>query len=177
MPASAHANNSPDNNSQASDDKAKTSPASPCANSSPRKDGNTLVARKYPESTWQWFGHAGHFICGQWCRFHLTTKVGPWLVSTVGEYVHPRHCNGNERAEAEWLIKNPQGEEIGCGRFYETMVFRAGKPCEEPDCSCGLPSIDGSEVDFSGYKNAGDATRGHAALCLKYAGMDIGGAA
>jgi hypothetical protein len=35
----------------------------------------------------RWFGHAGHFICAEWCRFHLCTQVGPYLISTVGEYV------------------------------------------------------------------------------------------
>ncbi len=56
--------------------------------------------KKIPESKWEWFGNAGHFMCSQWCRFHLCTKVGPWLVSTVGEYVHPRHSAGGEQPEA-----------------------------------------------------------------------------
>lgn len=40
---------------------------------------------------WEWFGNAAHFICGRWCRFHLATKVGKYLISTVGEYVSPRN--------------------------------------------------------------------------------------
>lgn len=119
---------------------------------------------------WKWFGNAGHFICGQWCRFHLTTQVGTYLVSTVGEYVHPHHGAGSEQGEAEWLKKNWPGEDIGYGRKYETMVFRAGNPCDSPRCGgCGLPQIDGAELDCNGYNNAGDATRGHMALCEKWA--------
>src|SRR5262245_46801635 len=92
-----------------------------------------------PYRGWQWYGNAGHFICGRWCRFHLATRVGPWLVSTVGEFVHPRHGGGSEIEEARWLRANWPGEDIGLDRKYETMVFRAGDPCETKDCGCGLP--------------------------------------
>jgi hypothetical protein len=76
---------------------------------------------------------------------------------------------GSEQGEAAWLKKNWPGEEIGVGRKYETMVFRAGKPCDAVGCGCGLPQIDGTELDFSGYTNAKDATEGHMALCAKWA--------
>ena len=39
------------------------------------------------KADWEWYGNAGHFICGHSCRFHLCTKVGSYLISTVGEYV------------------------------------------------------------------------------------------
>ena len=121
------------------------------------------------EAKWEWFGTPGHFICAAWCRFHLCTKVGPWLVSTVGEYVHPRHSKGNEEDETEWLTKNWPGEDIGIGRKYETLVFRAGKRCKLPECGCRQPAIDGSEVDFAAYNKRGDAAKGHLRLCRKYA--------
>jgi hypothetical protein len=35
---------------------------------------------------WEWFGNAAHLIVSRDCRFHLATLVGPWLISTVGEY-------------------------------------------------------------------------------------------
>ena len=122
-----------------------------------------------PVKDWEWFGHAAHFCCGRWCRFHMATKVGPWLISTVGLYVHPRNSEGNETNEGKWLSDHPNGEEIGCDRFYETMVFKAGAPCTSLECGCGLPGIGGSEVDSEGYKTAGEARKGHMALCLKYA--------
>lgn len=62
---------------------------------------------------WKWYGQAAHLIVGQWCRFHMATEIGPWLVSTVGAYVHPRHSGGGERGEAEWLKKNWPGEDEG----------------------------------------------------------------
>lgn len=117
------------------------------------------------QSEWRWFGNAGHYVCGRWCRFHLTTQVGQYLVSTIGEYVHPRHSKGSEQAEAAWLNKNWPGEDIGSGRKYETMVFLAGKPCDAPECGCGLPQIDGNCLDFAGYNNAKDATEGHMKMC------------
>lgn len=119
-----------------------------------------------PQDKWKWYGTVGHFICGQWCRFHLTTKVGPWLISTLGEYVHPRHGMGSELKEAEWLSANFPGENIGCDRKYETMVFVAGKPC---GCGCGLPTTDGNEKHFKGYNDAKSAREGHMKLCRKFA--------
>lgn len=127
-----------------------------------------MKSKRVRESDWEWFGHSAHFICGRWCRFHMATKVGDYLVSTVGEYIPP-HYSGSERAEAEWLTKNYPGQDIGCGRKYETMVFRAGEPCAAPKCMCGLPSLASSELDFVGYNDARDARIGHMAMCRRWA--------
>ena len=120
-----------------------------------------------PKSDWEWFGIAGHFICGRWCRFHLTTVVGEYLVSTVGEYVHPRHSL-SEQKDAEWLEVNWPGEDIGLNRKYETMVFKAGKRCTSPNCGCGLPEIDGSELAMEGYNRPDKAAEGHLRLCEEF---------
>ena len=104
-----------------------------------------------------WMPHAGHFICGSSCRFRLNTYVNGYIVSTVGEHVpasRPEHDSF---------------EKIGCDRLYETMVFKAGRnTCE---CGCGLPRIDGSEVDFAGTNSAKEATANHMRLCYKYAAV------
>lgn len=121
-----------------------------------------------PADKWVWFGTAAHFICGQWCRFHLATQVGRYIVSTVGEYVHPRHSGGSEQAEAAWLKKNWPGEDIGFGRKYESMVFEAGKACSDADCGCGLPSV-GEQVGFRGYNDRASAAMGHLELCRHWA--------
>jgi len=137
---------------------------------------------------WRWFGHAGHLIVGEWCRFHLTTHVGDYLVSTVGEYWPERSVREihAEVQDAAWLRKNQvlKGDAfdaaymkrfgfatIGSDRVYETMVFRAGKKrCDDPKCKCGLPiPTDWGELDFAGYNNAGTATKGHRKLCRKWA--------
>lgn len=127
------------------------------------------MSKPIPKDQWKWFGHAAHFICGRWCRFHLATRVGKYLVSTVGMLVHPRHSGGSEAAEYKWLVEHPNGEEIGCDRFYETMVFDAGEPCAIKECTCGLPSIGSDGLDFLGYKTAGEAAKGHYELCRKWA--------
>lgn len=140
-----------------------------------------MSEKTYTEKAdWRWFGKAAHFIGGRDCRFHLATKVGPWLVSTVGEYL-PDAPVREILADSRGIALNGMGdarraswmeqvgyEEIGYGRTYETMVFRAGEPCGG-DCGCGVPTIDGSKLDFRGYNNAGDATAGHLALCAKWA--------
>ena len=125
-----------------------------------------------PQDEWEWFGNAGHFICGSWCRFHLCTAIGPWLISTVGEYVHPRHGMGSEMAEAKWLEDNAPGEDIGAGRKYETMVFRIGSErCSSGSCGCGMPLIDGHEIDFLCHNTAGFSAAGHMEMCRKYAAI------
>ena len=130
---------------------------------------NSTADVAIPKEEWKWFGSPGHFICARWCRFHLCTQVGKFLISTVGEYVHPRHAMGFEKMEAEWLESNPYGEDIGCGRKYETMVFLAGQVCTRVGCGCGMPTIDGAELDTSGYNTAGDATKGHMEMCKLFA--------
>lgn len=145
-----------------------------------------------PKGDWKWFGHAAHFICAEWCRFHMATQVGNYIVSTVGEYWPPRtvrEIHASSR-DAEWFEENRHllGDyfdaaymkrfgfhEIGYKRKYETMVFEAGKPCAEEFCNCGLPTISGTEIAFNGYSTAGDAARGHLALREKFARERQGG--
>jgi hypothetical protein len=143
-----------------------------------------MIARtEIPKADWQWFGDAGHFICGHDCRFHLCTLVGDHLVSTVGKYLPDESVReifaksrgvtltgmGDER-RAQYMHEIGY-EEIGCDRTYETMVFRAGEPCTVADCGCGLPKITGHELDSGGYNDAGAATRGHMAMCEKWAAI------
>ena len=131
-------------------------------------------------SKWEHFGHAAHFICGHNCRFHLATLVGKFLVSTVGELV-PDESSREIYARSKGVALKGRGDErlysflkkhgfveLGYQRTYETMVFKAGKPCIAKHCHCGLPAIDGSELDFAGYNNAKAATDGHRKLCLKW---------
>lgn len=144
------------------------------------------MEKRVPESKWKWFGNAGHFICARWCQFHLCTRVGDYLISTVGQY-WPERSSREIHArvtDARWLAENIalKGdsfdaaymkrfgyEEIGCDRKFETMVFAAGAPCREPKCDCGLPSISGAELDFDSYNEAGAATAGHMLMCNKWA--------
>jgi hypothetical protein len=128
-----------------------------------------MTQTTHKSTGWKWFGNAGHFICSQWCRFHLCTVVNGYIVSTVGEYVHPMRSQGNEKIEGEWLMKHPFGEEIGCGRLFETMVFPVGQPCESVECGCGLPTIGGDEVAFEGYNTRKEANAGHMKMCRRFA--------
>lgn len=110
-----------------------------------------------PVEEWKWFGLPAHFIGGNQCRFHLATQVGKYLISTVGEYFS--ESTGTR-------------EMIGSARYLETMVFKAGKPCNEPSCNCGLPRLARpfNELDFEGYNTAGEAQVGHMKYCHKWAG-------
>jgi hypothetical protein len=109
-----------------------------------------------PESKWKWFGMAGHFICADHCLHHLATRIGNFLISTVGDY-RPRR-NGEQLGERE---------KIGCDRFFETMVFKIGKG--ECNCGCGLPAFASSEIDFLSANDHKSADANHRKLCRKYA--------
>jgi hypothetical protein len=132
-----------------------------------------------PAREWKWFGHAGHFVCGNKCRFHLCTQVGRYLVSTVGEYLLPEPLwdvlgpgrgitpeGIGDAREADWIKKNGF-ERLGAGEeTFESMVFLAGLPCEDPGCGCGMPKpISWSEMQSERWMTAGEATRGHLAYC------------
>ncbi len=95
-------------------------------------------------SQWRWYGSPGHFICGMHCRFHLCTKVGRFLVSTVGEYTPPYMVAGGDNREGDWIAENYPGLDIGYQRKYETMVFEiTDKKCGDPACGCGMPLHNG----------------------------------
>ena len=108
-----------------------------------------------PQSEWEWFGSPGHFIAARDCQFRMATRVGKWLISTVGEY-YPSGMN------SEMSLG-------GDGRIYETMVFAAGKPCRTKTCKCGMPKINGRELELLGAFQRGDAAKNHMAMCAKWA--------
>lgn len=105
----------------------------------------------------QYFGNAGHFIGSESCRFHLTTLVGDYIISTVGDY-HPLGAEDQEP------------HDIGLSRKFETMVFHAGPICE---CGCGMPTHNGRDLDFAGYNTRNHANEGHEAMCAKYESMPV----
>ena len=115
---------------------------------------------------WKWYGKAGHFICGDHCRFHLCTEIGPVLVSTVGEYVPDSAVRKILAETRERKDGEPEYEDIGYQRKYETMVFRTKDRC---DCGCGQPLIVPTELDFRGYNDPKSAQEGHFELCEKWA--------
>ena len=92
------------------------------------------MSRSIPMPEWEWYGMAAHYCQADWCRYHLTTRVGDYVISTVGEMIRPE----------SW-----EKEEIGYDRFFETMVFPV-RDCTLEECRCdGAPVItdlDGLEL-------------------------------
>ena len=129
------------------------------------------------KQNWIWMPHAGHFILGSECRFRLNTYVGKYIVSTVGEYFPDseiREIKANTRKiELEGIGDNRKAdyfkkigyEEIGLGRKYETMVFKAKR--SNFGC-CSYEMISGRDLDMAGYNNPDKAYRGHFKLCKKW---------
>ena len=111
-----------------------------------------------PRAKWEWFGYPGHFICAAQCRFRLCTKVGNYLISTVGDMLDS--CTEKR-------------DTIGAGPddFFETYVFKGGPRCNVASCGCEQPSIDGHEIDGERCATAGEAQALHLKYCEKYARM------
>ena len=135
------------------------------------------------KENWIWMPHPAHFILGNECRFHLATYVGKYIVSTVGElwpdrdsrrihaevydlkwYEQNKHLRGSEFDSAYY--KKFGYEEIGIGRKYETMVFKAIK--NKNKCGCKYIMKSAENVDFKGYNNPEEAYKGHLKLCNKW---------
>jgi hypothetical protein len=143
-----------------------------------------------PSDEWEWFGHAAHFICGSQCRFHLATRIGPYLVSTVGEYV-PDEPVREILAYSRNVILEGKGdyrladymkkigfENMGCDRKYETYVFWLGdkfERCNIADCGCGMPKpANWGEIWGKGANIAGEARNNHIEACHLAASGAIG---
>lgn len=108
---------------------------------------------------WVWMPHAGHFICGPRCQFHLTTYVGGYVVSTLGELPAMRFDDrGRMLTDQGW-------EHISGGCDYESMVFHAKQSGFE---CCPWVMSSPCEVDAAGYTDAGEATRGHMEMYDKW---------
>ena len=140
------------------------------------------------KANWVWMPHHGHLIIGYACRFHLNTYVGGYIVSTVGEW-WPERSSREIHArvyDPEWLAENQHllgdtfdhaymkkfgFEEIGVGRTYETMVFKATKDTENICCPWKMDRSPYVEMD--GYTTAADAYQGHLKLCEKYSKVRI----
>lgn len=142
------------------------------------------IIKAVPKDKWLWMPHAGHFIMGHACQFHLATKVGKYLVSTVGEYwpdsqirrihaqVHdPKWLADNADLKGDYwdhaYAKRFGFEEIGASRKYETMVFKIKKSggCK----ACPYTAAGGQDLDFEGYTEPEDAFAGHYKMCAKWA--------
>lgn len=100
-------------------------------------------------------GHAGHFICADRCLFRRHTQAGNFRVSTVGDF-YPANDKGRESLSA---VR---------GTYFETMVFRTvNRPGGQENCGC-RKLVDLKTVDFTRYRTAGEAQKGHEAFVEKY---------
>ena len=79
---------------------------------------------------WIWYGSAAHFIGGKDCRFHMATRIGDTLVSSVGDYRPDRKGPAKEIGSSFGM----DGEAL-----FETFVFEVGN--EECRCGCGIPKL------------------------------------
>jgi hypothetical protein len=108
---------------------------------------------------WVWMGRPAHFFCAHSCQFRLATYIprSGVIVSTVGDM----RQNADGRLDAYGEAK-----EIGCGRKYETFVFKGHRVTDCDGCEYHIDS--GSEIDTLPANTANDATKNHYAMCAKW---------
>lgn len=138
---------------------------------------------KITKDKWIWMPHPAHFICASDCKFFLSTKVGNYIISTVGELWQDRQVREIHAQvhNPEWLKENRhlKGDnfdnaymekfgfaEIGLDRKYETMVFKAKK--SNIKC-CPFVIVSSQDLDMDSYNKPEEAYRGHYKLCNKWA--------
>jgi len=90
-------------------------------------------------------GLPGHFICARDCLFRRNTLLRhngiEIIVSTVGRY-------SNQLLEGEF-------QHVGCGRYYETMVFHAENKMADVsrevdfDSSCSISELSEESDDLA----------------------------
>ena len=108
-----------------------------------------------PKSEWVWYGFAGHLCVSRRCAYHLCTRIGNRLVSTVGAY----------------FFNDDKMQPIaGPNDFYETMVFE----CSGED-KHGNPFLDSlSELERHVYGGSVAAELGHRNICIGVAAKQEG---
>jgi hypothetical protein len=106
---------------------------------------------------WVWMPHAGHFMCGHECRFHLATYVGGVIVSTVGELVYP-----TEPKKYQSIYSN---------YTYQSVVVPAVPGDPKYTCCPYTIICSADNAETVGYNDANAATAGHMALCEKWANI------
>lgn len=106
-----------------------------------------------PQNEWKWYGYAGHFSGGSACAYHLCTRIGGFLISTLGDYRPP--SRGGKR----------QLLGLANDSWFETFVFHCEGEDENGDPI--VPSF--NEIDSRRYGTSIEAERGHYEFCQKYA--------
>lgn len=102
---------------------------------------------------WKWYGYAGHFIGGKSCSYHLATRIGDYLVSTVGDY-HTADGKRNLLGAAD-------------DSWFETMVF----PCAGEESTGDAIILNWDSIDGERYAESLLAEQGHYRYCKKYAAL------
>ncbi len=139
--------------------------------------------KRITRDKWIWMGHPAHFICARDCKFFMATRVGKYIVSSVGEYFPDAPVReifaqsrgitltGMGDARQYDYMKKVGYEELHSGGYlYETYVFKAIKNKAKGGCeACPYIIESGSNVDSMCFKTRGEAFKGHYKMCDKWA--------
>lgn len=101
-------------------------------------------------------GCAGHFICSDRCRWRRHTQVGPYRISSVGDF---------------FPDKNGPRDRVGGSpnAYFETMVFETTGQPDADNEGCGCAAVrEWLGLDCERYATAGEAQAGHERYVEKY---------
>jgi len=116
------------------------------------------------EDKWEWDGFAKHFCGSRHCEFTMSTKIGDFVISTVGAYNVPDYVG---KSIIQPSKENKAWDSIGYDRWFETFVFKA----EKADCPCceWVANTSGGELDSLCHETADEARKGHMEMCYRIA--------
>jgi hypothetical protein len=134
--------------------------------------------KRITRDQWIWMPHPAHFVFGHECQFHLSTKVGKYIISTIGDWLpdYPRReieakirgialvGEGDDRLAN--YMKKIGYKDLRFGYKFETMVFPAKKHKE--DTCCQWRAVILKDVEDNVYKTSEEAFKGHYKMCDKY---------
>jgi hypothetical protein len=120
------------------------------------------------EDEWVHCDQPHHFIGSRDCRWSRATRVGCWIVSSIGDY-WPQHAGARLPPE-----RRPLGHLDDRPAFYETMVFPADRVGD--GCAVGGPLGWGNVTDEH-YATEVEAEAGHEAMCRRWAARQLSDAA
>lgn len=101
------------------------------------------------EAGWRWYGYGVPYPLAALCNFHLCTKAGGFLISTIGDY-------------------RPIEDKIQ--PLYNNLEYLSVIQEFDYEDPFGTPVVYKEELETRGYRSAIEAERGHYLLCRKYSG-------
>lgn len=119
----------------------------------------TIKPITYTVADWQWLGHKQHYIGVHRCDYSLATRIGPAVISTIGDKMYDVKCPKTGREMRERRPFEDRG-----GHFFETVVFAINADAAPEECGCSA-LYTGHEWYVKTADTAEEARQNHMEVC------------